>query len=330
MPKLELKAVQRELEQGVIWPVYWLYGPEKLKSRELLKRIRFAVLGQEGSTTAGQWNFNEEVFEGNEIDATSVLDSVRSPSLIGGVRLILVREAHAMKNPEVLSELFGAPTKLSELMSVCVCISKDLDGRKKFSKALVEGAAVVSCEEVIEVQREPWIQYLAQRRGVELNSTLVTRLSGLDPWSLDIIEQELEKFVVAGSSPDVILDSLGLSGVTERFIEDFFSRDLEAALPLVSRFADSPDESLPLLGLIGWNVRQLAIWLADRDNGTRNSKLNPYAVERFRKWSPFWKQHEVIELQARLSELDFQLKQTPLLPLGLWSSLVLRFCSKSS
>ena len=37
MPKLEPKTVQRELDQGQLWPVYWLYGGEAMKARELLK-----------------------------------------------------------------------------------------------------------------------------------------------------------------------------------------------------------------------------------------------------------------------------------------------------
>jgi len=325
MPKLELKAVQRELEQGLIWPFYWVYGPEKLKSRELLKRIQGAVAG---STTA--WMTGEEILEGNETDTATVLDSARSPSLGGGVRLIIVRDAHALKNPEALSELFGPPQKQSELMSVCVCISKDLDGRKKFSKTLLEKAAVVPCEEVTESQRESWIQYLAKRRGLELNSSLVMKLSSLDPWTLDIVDQELEKFSVAGSAADVILEGSSLMGGPDAFLESFFSRDLKPALSQVSHFADRPDESLPLLGLLGWNVRQLAILIADRQQGTRNSKLNSFVADRLRKWSSRWNLSEIIELQNELSEIDFGVKQTTLLPLGLWSGLVTRFCHERS
>jgi DNA polymerase III delta subunit len=322
MPKLELKAVQRELEQGLIWPFYWIYGPEKLKSRELLKRIRTAVSGRE----AHSLSLNEEVFDGSDTDASTVLDSARSLCLGGGIRLVIVREAHALKSPEVLAELFGPAQKQSELTAVCVCISKDLDGRKKFSKVLQEKVAVVPCEEVNESQRDSWIQYLAKQRGLNLNTSLVLKLSALDPWSLDIVDQELQKYAVAGQSEDVILESSALSGGTEAFLESFFARDLLAALPQVSYFADHPDESLPLLGLMGWNVRQLAVLIADRAQGTRYSKLNPYVAERLQKWSGHWRFVEIVELQDELSQIDFNMKQTPLLPLGLWSSLVTRFC----
>jgi DNA polymerase III delta subunit len=323
MPKLELKTVQKDLEQGVLWPFYWLYGDEKLKSRELLQRIRKVALG-DLSASQGVWG--EEVFEGNETDVAVILDSALSPSFSGGVRLIVVQEAHALKNPENLSSLFGPPQKLSELASVCVCIAKDLDARKKFSKVLIEKAAVVPCEGVAEDQREVWVRYLAKRRGLDLTPTSVMQLNVLDPWSLDRVDQELEKYSVAGSLAEVILDDTGTSFEADQFLESFFSRNLAAALPQVSRFAHQVDEALPLLGLLGWNVRQLAVVIDDRNHGTRYSKLNPYLVDRFRRWSSKWSLGEVIQLQNELLNLDFSLKQTPLLPLGLWSHLVTQYC----
>jgi DNA polymerase III delta subunit len=325
MPKLELKAVQKELEQETLWPVYWIYGPEKLKSRELLKRIRTVVLGKESEKSTA-WGWSEEVFEGTETDASSVVDAALSPSLGGEIRLIVVRDAHALKGPESLTELFGPAQKKTELMSVCVCLSKDLDARKKFSKALIEKAAVVPCEEVTEDQRESWIQFLAKRRKLEVKPHLLLQLRSLDPWSLDIVDQELEKYAVAGQSEDVMLEGIKEYEGAEKFIFDFLSRNLKVALPQVGYFASHPDESLPLLGLLTWNVRQLALFLADREQGTRYVKLNPFLVERFKKWSACWKLSEIQQLQQELFELDFKVKQTPLLPLGLWSSLVTRYC----
>ena len=318
MPKIELKLVQKELEKGVVWPLYWLYGSERLKSRELLARIRKAVLGK-GSTSA----WEEEVLDGHEVDVSQVLDVAKSLSLWGGIRLIVVQNAHALKNPELLAELLGPAKKSSELDWVCVCISKDLDGRKKFSKTLLEKAAVVPCEEVSENQKGAWIQFLAKRRGLELHSELVMKLSSIDPWTLDIIEQELEKYTLSDESSEIVQGDSSIQGGPDRFLESFFSREDRAALEQVSRFADSVDETLPLLGLLGWNLRQLLILLSDHQKGTRHSKINPYLAERFQRWSQFWTIPELVELQHRLSELDLSTKQTPLLPLGMWTGLVM-------
>ena len=94
MPKLEPKQIQKELEQGQLWPVYWLYGQERMKSRELLKRIRRAALGEKPETFCA-----ETLIEGTEVDAASIVDSAQSPSLGGGLRFIVVRDAHPSVTP---------------------------------------------------------------------------------------------------------------------------------------------------------------------------------------------------------------------------------------
>ncbi len=331
MPKLEPKIIQKELESGAVWPVYWLYGQEQMKSRELLKRIKKTVLGdnQEGSQALFQQSFNEELLDGSEVSASQVVDAAQSLSLGGGTRLIIIRDAHAMKDTEVLVGLMGPKAKKDELSSVCVFLSKDLDARKKFSKSLLEKAAVVPCEEIAEEDREAWIGYLGKKRGLELSPDSVARLRFLDPWNLDIVDQELEKMSLAKTGEDasaVLLGSVGPELGGDAFLNAFFARDLKQALLAVENFADRPDESLPLLGLLTWNARYLALVIHDHQARTREVKLNPFLLERFNYWARGWSLTDAIELQEALAELDFGIKQTQRLPLGLWTDLVARFC----
>jgi DNA polymerase III delta subunit len=291
-----------------------------MKSRELLKRIRKTALGEE---QGGFGAFNEEMLEGTEVTASHVLDAAQSLSLGGGVRLIVVRDAHAIKEAESLSPLLGPAQKKDQLTSVCVFLSKDLDGRKKFSKLLTEKAAVVPCEDVPEEEREAWIGYLGKKRGLNLPEAMVAGLRGLDPWSLDIVDLELSKFEVSGDA-DVVLGGAGQIGA-DRFLDSFFRREKKLSLEAVEQFADHMDQALPLLGLFAWNVRHLAQVVSDREKGIRSTKLSPFLAERFHRWSRSWKLEEVIGLQSALAEVDFGIKQTPKLPLGLWTSFVSRF-----
>jgi DNA polymerase III delta subunit len=293
-----------------------------MKSRELLKRIRKTVSGEKEGQGSALFGLGEELLDGSEVDGAQVADAALSPCLGGGTRLIVVRDAHALKGTEALEGLLGPAAEREQLMSVCVFLSKDLDGRKKFSKLLTERAAVVPCDEVPEADREAWIGYLAKRKGLALSRDLLLQLIALDPWSLDIIEQELEKYSLA--SEDVVLRNLAPQGGSDAFLDAFFRKDLRATLEQVEGFADRPDESLPLLGLFSWNVRQLALLIADREQGTRNAKLNPYLADKLKRWAQGWSLAEIIRLQSELAELDFGIKQTPLLPLGLWNSLSLR------
>ena len=332
MPKYDLKTIQKELETGKIWPVYWIYGPENWKSREVLQWIRKAVLeSKEGKSEASSglfgFGFGNEAFEAAETNSYQLLEAAQSLSLGGGIRFITVRDAHLLRDMEPLSELFGpAVQKKSELTSVCVFISKELDGRKKFSKQLLEKAAVIPCEEIGESNRETWIQYLAKRKELQLPSDFIPRLLSLDPWSLDRIEQELEKWVVAGMDRDIVSVNLNPFGEAQDFVEALFMRDLSLSLPQVSYFATQADASLPLLGLLGWHLRQLIVYVANRGQTPSSAKSNPYLAERLRRWQGKWKLSELLDLQAELAHLDYGLKQSAASPLGLWTSLVAQFC----
>lgn len=344
MPKLEPKQVQRELESGKIRPVYWLFGQESMKSRELLKRIQQTVEKQMTPS------FGFDVFDATEVSAMEILDASQSLPLGGGIRFIVVKDAQALKEPEALAPLVnsarGSAEPLAEVPAVCVFISKDLDGRKKFSKLLVEKAAVVPCEEVAEQDREAWIGYLSKRKGlVDLTEDQLWILRSLDPWSLDIVDQELEKFsltqnsdvhwgvsgwgAAGGSSPNSG-HSMGQSAGGENvFLDAFLRRDYRIAMESASTFADAPEVALPLLGLLGWNTRQLALTLLDREHKTKSVHLNSFLAERIGRWARAWTLSEILELQHELAELDFGIKQTAQMPLGLWSSLVITFCRKS-
>ena len=310
MPRFEPKIIQRELENGLIWPVYWIYGQERMKSRELLKRIRTAALGPSEKSAFG---LSEENFDGMEADAEEIVSAAKSPALGGGLRFIVVRDAQNIKDLDPITELFSEPGPAATLTSVCVFIAKDLDGRKKISKLLLESAAVIPCEDVPEVERETWIQYLAKRKGVTLAPTLIAQMTSLDPWSLDIVDQELEKFSLS-DDPESLLAGAAMGG-GEHFMEAFFTRNKSQALAFAETFSDHPEEALPLLGLLTWNVRQLA---------TRNRKLNPYLLEKLSRWARYWNEKELASLQSHLAEIDFSIKQTPLLPMALWDELVIR------
>ncbi len=324
MPKLDPKQVQRDLEKGTLWPVYWLYGGEGMKARELLKRIRLSALGEQAA--AARTGFAEEVLDGMEVTGSQIVDSARTLALGGGLRFIVVRDAHAIDTPESMAELLAPAGPKAELGSVCVFLSKDLDGRKKFSKQLLEGAAVVHCEEVADEDRESWIGYLAKRRALEVAPEAMVRLRSLDPWSLDIVDGELEKLSLGGEG--ALLGGAGSQGGGDAFVEAFFGREGSRAMEQVTAFADSPEEALPLLGLIAWNARYLALVLADRERGTRTVKLSPFLADRFTRWGRKWTLPEAVRLQSALAELDFGIKQTFRLPMGLWSALVTEFCLK--
>ena len=323
MPKLDAKAIYQEWEQGWIWPAYWVYGPERLKSREFLKRLKATLDPFMGTMGAG---LGTELLEGAEVSGGAVVESSLSQSLGGGVRLVIVRDAHALSEQEELTALFGPRMSLKEAPSVCVFLAKDLDQRKKFSKQLVEKAVVLECAEVREDEREGWIRHLSKRRGVsELDVESVEILARLEPWSLEAVDLEIEKLSLVPKGPEpasqILVAGSSASRGTAEFMSALFERDRVRALRAAEQFASSPEEVLPLLGLLAWNVRQLVGLVG---GGAGPTGRGPF-IERLRRWARGWNLSEIHELQTALHEMDRGLKQTPKLGLGYFTELSTRF-----
>jgi DNA polymerase III delta subunit len=328
MPKLEPKAVQKELDSKKIRPIYWIYGPERMKSRELLKRIERAALQDQPKT-----DFNYERLEGSDLTLDSVLDTLESFSFGGGIKVVVIHAADETKNLDAFIDYFKSKTQsvtesaTESLQSVGVFLAKNFDARRKWSKALTEHAAVIHCDAVADADREPWLDYLAKRRGIVLTDAERVVLRTLDPWSLEIADQELNKLELLQNNPELRKDVL-LSGIDsaarDDFIDAYFMKDTKRVLKWSQHFGENLDGILPLLGLLAWNVRQLKIVLMEQESRTRSGeKRNPYLMHNLDRWKQHWTVQSLQSFEEKLFEMDYALKSKPLTGTGLWSSLTL-------
>lgn len=321
MPKIEAKIIQKELDSGKLRPIYYIYGPERMKSRELLKRIQKAVHGDDPPN-----DFNYEKWDGADASAETILDSVQSFSMMGGTKLIVVRNADEMDRfDSLIPYLKDCPSEVDS--SVLVMLARGFDARKKISKALEAAAAVIHCEEVSDQDREPWIEYLAKRRGVKVTAEEKMTLRGLDPWSLELVDQELSKLELVGEDPMLRAEVL-LSGIDsqarDEFIEGLMMRNRAKALKHVHHFHQDIDVQLPVLGLISWNLRQLKLALIERETRTRSAeRRNPYLAQKLERWVRVWSMDDLQDFEQGLFDIDYALKNTRAVGEGLWMNLII-------
>ena len=331
MPKLEPKQIQAELDSGKFRSFYFLYGAEAMKMRELTRRIANAYRGVavgEGGSNAGNLlsdQFGELSFDGASTTAASVLDELNSLSLGVSEKVILLRNAHTLKDLEALvneapNVEFTAKNKESAIL---IAWAKDLDQRKRSTKILTERAATVACEAIPERDRPAWIRYLMKRRGLsaedgENADWLVAELERLEPWTLDIVDAELAKFEL---TPEALRretfrgSSDERSG--ERFLEAFLNRNRAEAIHQVGGFAGLPEESFPLIGLLAWNFRMLT-----------SAKLSPHGArslgnrENLKAALAAWSLDELTGVQRRLTSFDASLKGSGEDPRAAWTQFV--------
>lgn len=323
MPKVDLFQLKKEIQGRPQRkrPLYWIYGGESWLVRQAVQAIRGWVLGDPIESQARS-ALNEERLDAADLGtAHAVVDLLAAPSLFGGSRLIVIQDAHQLSDLEVLLDV------PMDLPSVAILISKEWDQRKKFSKAFVEHGLVVACEDIPEAERESWVQKWVSARGLSLDRELIQTLVFLEPWSLDRVHLEIEKLQLLGL--DVSLDAL--QEVTapvraEKFVENFLLRQKASTWGALLELSASPEEALPMMGLLAWNLRHLALAIHDREQGSRNLKVSPFIAEKINRYARHWKLSDAIRAQTFLAEMDFESKQTPKHSLGVWGSMVLEFC----
>ncbi len=312
MPALEPKALRQLIDSGKSYPVIWMHGPEQLQARELLKRLRAKV-----RSIVENPLWSEESIDAHGLTGGELADRALTPLLGGYTSVVVVRDADLIKNLEDLEPALTAPAPIAELPAILVLFGKTPDARKKSTKLLNEKAAVVECAAVPDYERESWIDFLAKRRSLALPEDLRSRLLSIDPWSLDAIEQELEKLSLETSGPGTWTRSDGYQFHTDHFLRDFFERRTHARLA-GAYLAQTPEEALPLLGLLTWHVRQLI--LLHSDPGA--VKLSSSVRDRLEQFRRKWTLPQLLALQDRLVEADFGLKQGGATPLGVWDRVL--------
>jgi DNA polymerase III delta subunit len=301
-----------------------------MKAREIVKKIKRATLQGADSN-----DFNFENWDASETGIETILDSAQSGSMMGGTKLIVVRNAEEFRaldplarflelmEPSLAGKRVGKP---DDFQTVLVFVSKGLDGRKKAAKVITELSALIPCEEVKEAEREAWIDFLAKRREFKLTDSERLALRGLEPWNLEIIDQEISKLELVGSDEALRADALR-SGVSafaqDDFIDAIFVRDQKRALSLVHLFSEDVETQLPFLGLLAWNLRQLKQFILEQEARAPSlERRNPMLLSKLERWRKFWNRHSIQSLEHALFEIDFSLKNTRLMGLGLWTGMI--------
>lgn len=314
MPQIEIHSIEKDLKQNKIWPVYWCYGSESWKSRRLLDQLRQHI--QRIKKIDVQVIEEDKSFKCDTLEKQVL--SVCENFLLGEMLpFLVIKDAHLIESLDFLKRICGLPLACENLQHLCVFLTKDWDARKKISKLLLERAAVVPCQDVEEGQRESWIRFLAQEKKIKLLPEVLGHFSCLEPWSLGMIERELEKIEIGFPQEGVFTIQLK----AQIFVESFMMRDLKQALIHSRVFSETSDESFLVLGLLGWNIRYLLFLVTGK-----GVSLSSYVLDKLKRWKNQWSVLELQSLQRALVEFDYQIKQLPLTPLGLWTDLVIRFC----
>ncbi len=302
--------LEAALKQQAPGSLYLVVGEEDLLRDYAIAALKRAVLGSDGD------EFNYELFYGDEASGSDIQNSVAAVPVFAPRRLVVVKSAEKLtaRDGDLLLDCVQNPVESTTL----VFVSSKLDGRLKFSQALMRAAVVVDCSPLRDAQLTPWIAREAERMGLRLEDRAAHVLQEACGASLYGLRRELEKLAsyVPSDRSVTVADVHLLRGVDPGasvfdLTVAIAEGDRGRVLSILARNLEAGEAPLRILGSLVWQYRRL--WKVQEllansgreGEAARSLRMDP------RKVRPFLERFPEAHLQHALRlflETDAKLK----------------------
>ena len=213
--------IMRDLKAQKIAPVYYLMGEEDYYIDRLSDAIVDAVLAKD------ERDFNLDVVYGAEVNIDKVIELAHAYPMMAERRVVLVREAQAIRSLEGLEQYVAHYTPTTVLI---FCHKNGtLDKRKIAYKAIQQAGVVYENKRTPESQLPAFISDYARSRRVQMETQAVRMLAdhiGADLTRLAVETDKLIMALPAGQGRITAEMVEELTGVSK----DFNNFELQSAL----------------------------------------------------------------------------------------------------
>lgn len=301
-------------------PQAYLLSGEAFLADEAIDKIR-----AEHSTDP----LSELSFAG-DTEPAEILGALQTSSLLGGKRLVIVRDAHDLKKDgaEQIAAYLESPSPDSVLVLVA-------EGRTKLDTAMKLNGAVIGLDIPKGRKLAAWVRARASDHKIKVDDR--------GAWTLiDTVGTELRDLEGALSQ---LMTSLGPGakiGAAEvrrafprladeriyAFTDAVGDRKLPAAMTTLRRLLDQGDEPLVLFGSLNAHVKRMlrARRYAERGPQAVGDALGlpGWRAERLQRQARSYREEELIDAVATLAETDVEMKGGDLPPEAALERAVIR------
>lgn len=239
-------------------PVVVLYGAERYLKLKSLAQLSRSILGEEHE------GLGLTRFSGDETDLTTVMNELRTISMFGSRRLVLVEDAEdfVKEHRAALEKYLEKPSK----KSVLVLDLKSFPSTTRLYKRVDEVGLRLDCSVLKLPQLLKWVSEHAEfaygKRISRDAAEALVHLRGLDLGPLD---QELAKLAsYAGNLPQIDREAVEKlvggwkSETTWNMLDNLLDGRLDVALHLLDKLITAGEPPIKLLGSIQFVFRPLA------------------------------------------------------------------------
>ncbi len=227
--------------------VYFLYGEEEYFIDELVKYAEKQILNE------SEQAFNQIVLYGKEINYQHVLDNSYQFPMMAEYRLVIVKEAQAMRDLDKIEVYLDQPSEQTIL--VLAHKHKKLDKRKKIWKKISGSAVTFESKKLYENKMGAFINNLLKDKKLSISPLGIQTLVAYLGTDLSKVSNEINKLAInlgegATITEKEIQSQIGISKDFNVFelINALAHKDAFKAFQIAKYFGENPKSNpMPLV-----------------------------------------------------------------------------------
>jgi len=284
----EAQKIIKSISAGDIRPVYLLQGDEPYYIDQITEYFEAHLLDE------SQKSFNFHLFYGQDLDATSLIERLRSFPMMGERQLIILKEAQQMRTFKGLEPYFENP--VTSTVFVINYKGKKIAKNTKIYKYIAKHGVVFNSQRLYENMIPGWIEKYVAGKGLEISPKATALLLEYLGTDLSKIMNSLEKLTInkeAGSkiSEEEIETQVGISKDYNVFElgNTLLNRDVARAFRIVRYFIANPKAGpMPVITASFYmHFSKLLLWHRYRPSGTSDIvkllKISPYYMNDYKR-----------------------------------------------
>ena len=289
---MDIDDIPANVAKGRILPVYLLGGEERWLVARASEAIRTVVVGR------GPPGLAEDVFDGKQTQGRTVIQACRTLPMMAKRRLVFVRGVDQMPSDEqeALIPYFAAPEPTTVLLLVAVAY----DGRRRIALEAKKFGFLFPANHPDEDALGPWIEREAKARNTTLEPGVLESLSLAVGPDLAALSDALDRLVLYANGAPISVHDVDVVVTPVREVpawdlaDAIGHRNLADSLEIVSRLAAQRQHALPTLGLVTWQIHQIARAKAHLESKgeasmARDLRMRPLSVPKMvaqtKRWS---------------------------------------------
>lgn len=243
------EEILRDIRNRSFFPVYFLMGEEPYYIDMIADHLEEYVLSEE------EKEFNLTILYGKDTEPTDIISQARRFPMMAEHHLVIIREAHHIKDIDELLPYIEKPPA-SSILVICYKY-KSYDRRKKLLREVDKRGVVFEGKKLYDNQVPSWIEGYVRKRGYRITNEALHLLADHLGADLGKIVNEIGKIFInieAGAeiTPALIEENIGISKEFNAFEyrQALIEKDVLKAHRIAKYFADNP-KAAPLPMLLG-------------------------------------------------------------------------------